>query len=66
MVVSGGSEPVADGGPVVGSWISPKASKGASSQIAGRGLVVTAAIGQGEVVAVKGGHIVTTASLAVI
>jgi uncharacterized protein len=45
------------------SWITPKAAKGVGSPIAGRGLVATAAIGMGEVVAVKGGHIVSTAVL---
>jgi uncharacterized protein len=45
------------------SWITPKAAKGVDSAIAGRGLVATAAIGKGEVVAVKGGHIVSTAAL---
>jgi hypothetical protein len=63
MVASDGYGPVGDGGPVVASWISPKASKETDSQIAGRGLVATAAIGRGEVVAVKGGHIVSTAAL---
>jgi uncharacterized protein len=63
MVASDGRGPVGDGGPVVASWISPKALKGAGSQIAGRGLVAAAPIGQGDVVAVKGGHIVPTAAL---
>jgi hypothetical protein len=45
------------------SWITPKAAKGVDSGIAGRGLVATAAIGKDEVVAVKGGHIVSTATL---
>jgi len=54
---------VSENRPVVASWITPKASKGADSAIAGRGLVATAAIGEGEVVAVKGGHIVSTAEL---
>ena len=44
------------------SWITPKAAKGVDSAIAGRGLVATEAIGKNEVVAVKGGHIVSTAS----
>lgn len=48
----------------VASWTTPKATKGATSAIAGRGLVATEDIGQGEVVAVKGGHIVTSAELA--
>jgi uncharacterized protein len=48
---------------VISSWISPRARKGASSGIAGRGLHAVEPIGAGEVVAVKGGHIVTTAEL---
>lgn len=47
----------------VSSWISPKARKGISSGIAGRGLFAIERIGAGEVVAVKGGHIVTTSQL---
>ena len=46
------------------SWITPKARKGVSSGIAGRGLFATERISSGEVVAVKGGHIVTTQALA--
>jgi SET domain-containing protein len=46
--------------PTVSSWISPKARKGAPSDIAGRGLFAVAPIQAGEVVAVKGGHIVDT------
>jgi uncharacterized protein len=42
------------------SWISPKAEKGIISGIAGRGLFATERIGADEIVAVKGGHIVTT------
>jgi uncharacterized protein len=49
--------------PVVSSWISPKARKGVSSDIAGRGLFAVEPIGAGEIVAVKGGHIVTTRQL---
>jgi SET domain-containing protein len=45
------------------SWISPKARKGVPSAIHGRGLVAVAAIARGEVVAVKGGHVVNTATL---
>ena len=45
------------------SWITPKAAKGVGSAIAGRGLVATEPIGKDEVVAVKGGHIVSTATL---
>ena len=48
---------------MVSSWISPKARKGISSRIAGRGLVATDRISAGELVAVKGGHIVTTKQL---
>jgi uncharacterized protein len=48
---------------MVSSWISPKARKGISSGIAGRGLFATEQIGAGEIVAVKGGHIVTTTQL---
>ncbi len=50
-------------GRVVSSWISPKARQGVASGIAGRGLVAHEAIDAGEVVAVKGGHIVTTQAL---
>ena len=48
---------------VVSTWITPKAVKGAPSGIAGRGLVALEPISAGEVVAVKGGHIVTTEQL---
>jgi len=48
---------------MVETWITPKARKGAASSIAGRGLVATAPITRDEVVAVKAGHIVTTATL---
>jgi uncharacterized protein len=48
---------------MVSSWISPKACEGISSGIAGRGLFATEGIGAGEIVAVKGGHIVTTKQL---
>ncbi|MGH9212365.1 MAG: SET domain-containing protein [Acidimicrobiales bacterium] len=44
--------------PTVQSWISPKARKGEPSDIAGRGLFAVAPIAAGEVVAVKGGHVV--------
>ena len=50
--------------PVVESWISPKARKGVPSGIAGRGLFAVEAIDAGEVVAVKGGHIVDSSTLA--
>ncbi|HEU5149885.1 MAG TPA: SET domain-containing protein-lysine N-methyltransferase [Iamia sp.] len=46
--------------PIVSSWISPKARKGTPSAIAGRGLVAVEDIAAGEVVAVKGGHVVDT------
>lgn len=49
--------------PTVSSWITPKARKGTPSAIAGRGLVAVEAIAAGEVVAVKGGHVVDTATL---
>ncbi len=52
--------PVADS---VSSWITPKAQKGVHSEIAGRGLVATEVIHKSEVVAVKGGHVVTTEEL---
>jgi uncharacterized protein len=45
------------------SWITPKAVKGVESPIAGRGLIAHQPIGKGEVVAVKGGHVVSTATL---
>jgi uncharacterized protein len=47
----------------VSSYISPKAVKGASSSIEGRGLVAAAAIPRDEIVAIKGGHIVDTTTL---
>jgi SET domain-containing protein len=50
--------------PGVASWISPKARKGVPSRIAGRGLFATVPIGAGEVVAVKGGHVVDKVGLA--
>lgn len=50
----------------VASWITPKAQKGAPSTVAGRGLIALEAIPKGEVVAVKGGHIVTTDELNVL
>ena len=48
---------------VIASWISPKAAKGMGSDIAGRGLIALQPIAKDEVIAVKGGHIVTTAQL---
>ena len=47
----------------VSSYITPKARKGAASVIEGRGLVAIAPIAAGELVAIKGGHIVSTAEL---
>ena len=48
---------------VVSSFISPKAVKGGPSGIEGRGLVAVAPIAQDEIVAIKGGHLVDTATL---
>jgi SET domain-containing protein len=48
----------------VKSHISPKAIKGEPSGIAGRGLFAVEPIGKGEIVAIKGGHIVDSATLA--
>lgn len=48
---------------LVSSYISPKASKGGPSAIEGRGLVAVAPIAKDELVAIKGGHIVDTATL---
>jgi SET domain-containing protein len=45
------------------NYISPKARKGETSAIAGRGLHAIEPIKVGEVVAVKGGHVVTTQTL---
>ena len=49
--------------PTVSSWISPRARKGTPSAIAGRGIVAVEDIAAGEVVAVKGGHLVDTATM---
>lgn len=49
---------------MVATWISPKARKGMHSDIAGRGLMAVEPIAAGDVVAVKGGHIVTAGQLA--
>ncbi len=49
---------------LVSSYITPKARKGAVSTIQGRGLIAVAPIAAGELVAIKGGHIVSTAALA--
>jgi len=48
---------------IVSSHISDKAVKGEASQIQGRGLFAIAPIPTGEIVAIKGGHIVDTATL---
>jgi len=48
---------------VVSSYITPKARKGLPSTIEGRGLVAIAPIAADEIVAIKGGHIVATATL---
>jgi SET domain-containing protein len=48
---------------LVSSYITPKARKGTASGIEGRGLVAVAPIAAGELVAIKGGHVVTTAVL---
>ena len=48
---------------LVSSYITPKARKGVASGIEGRGLAALAPIGIGEIVAIKGGHIVTSAVL---
>ena len=45
---------------LISSYITPKARKGVSSAIQGRGLVAVAPIVAAELVAIKGGHIVTT------
>ena len=45
------------------SYISPKVAKGRPSAIEGRGLVAVAPIAKDEIVAIKGGHIVDTATL---
>jgi uncharacterized protein len=47
----------------VSSYLTPKAAKGRQSGIEGRGLIALAAIASGEIVAIKGGHIVDTATL---
>lgn len=48
---------------LVSSHISPKAVKGRPSGIEGRGLMAVAPIAKDEIVAIKGGHIVDTATL---
>jgi uncharacterized protein len=58
--------PTGDAGdpPRVRSWITPKAVKGGASGIQGMGVHAIEAIADGEVVAVKGGHIVDGAAVA--
>jgi hypothetical protein len=51
----GGMAPLGSG---VRTWITPKAEKGRASAIAGRGVIAIQPIFCGELVAVKGGHIV--------
>jgi uncharacterized protein len=48
---------------VISSYISPKAVKGRPSGIEGRGLIAVAPIEADEIVAIKGGHIIDTATL---
>jgi uncharacterized protein len=48
---------------IVSSYISPKAAKGRTSAIEGRGLVAVAPIAKDEVVAIKGGHLVDSDTL---
>jgi uncharacterized protein len=43
---------------LIRSWITPKATKGVVSRIEGRGVSARDPIARGEVVAIKGGHIV--------
>jgi uncharacterized protein len=49
--------------PIVSSYISAKVAKGQLSSIEGRGLIAQAPIAKDEIVAIKGGHIVDTATL---
>ncbi len=49
--------------PTVASWITPKARKCVPSLIEGRGVHALESIAAGEVVAVKGGHIVDQATV---
>ncbi|HKR67237.1 MAG TPA: SET domain-containing protein [Streptosporangiaceae bacterium] len=48
---------------IVSSYITGKAVKGLASDIQGRGLFATGPISAGEIVAIKGGHIVDTDTL---
>jgi SET domain-containing protein len=49
--------------PLVRSWITPKAAKGGASAIEGRGVHAVVPIAAGEIVAVKGGHLVDRATV---
>jgi len=49
---------------LVSSYITPKARKGTVSAIQGRGLIAVAPIPAGELIAIKGGHIISSAALA--
>jgi uncharacterized protein len=60
---TGWSMPPADI-PLIRSWVTPKARKGEGSAIEGRGVHATEPISPGEVVAIKGGHIVDRATVA--
>jgi hypothetical protein len=53
-----------DDTPRVRSWITPKAVKGGASAIAGQGVHAVEPIAAGEVVAVKGGHVMDGAAVA--
>jgi len=50
--------------PCARSWITPKATKGGRSAIEGQGVHAVEAIAAGEVVAVKGGHILNGPAVA--
>jgi hypothetical protein len=62
-LVRGSRLPLTGWSMLVSSYISPKASKGGPSAIEGRGLAAVAPIAKDELVAIKGGHIVDTATL---
>jgi SET domain-containing protein len=47
----------------IASYISPKAIKGVDSHIQGRGLMASAPFARGEIVAIKGGHIIDSEAL---
>jgi uncharacterized protein len=61
-----GGMPIGDYGDplLVRSWITPKAVKGGASAIEGQGVHAVEAIAAGEVVAVKGGHILNGPAVA--